>query len=91
MYSLTRVEFYAPSPMRTRYMNLQTIRGLLVPLSQNASLLRLPILVLASSGLACFELVKVPSTDGEASLVLVHALPELVDVVCASTLSLVLR
>lgn len=91
MYSLTRVEFYAPSPMRTRYMNLKTIRGLLVPLSQNALLLRLSILVLASSGLACFELVKVPSTDGEASLVLVHTLPELVDVVCACTLSLVLR
>jgi hypothetical protein len=42
-------------------------------------------LVLTSCGLACLELVKVPPADGQAALVLVHALAELVDVICART------
>lgn len=41
-------------------------------------------LVLASSRLARLQLIEVPSTDSQAALVLVHALAELVDVVCAS-------
>lgn len=42
-------------------------------------------LVLTSRRLACLELVKVPSTDSQAALVLVHALAEALDVVCAGT------
>ena len=49
------------------------------------SLLHKIPLVLASRGLACLELVKVPSAYGQAALVVVHALAELIDVVCACT------
>lgn len=48
-------------------------------------------LVLAGSGLARLELVKVPTADGQVALVLVHAAPEVADVLCANTGSLVLR
>jgi hypothetical protein len=49
-----------------------------------------PALILASRGLASLELIQVPSTDGQATLVLVHALAEVVDVrrTCASRLHL---
>lgn len=36
-------------------------------------------LILASGLLACLELVQVPSTDVQASLVVIHALPEVAD------------
>jgi hypothetical protein len=47
-------------------------------------------LVLTGGGLACLELVQVPSTDSQAALVLVHALAEVVDVgaTCAGRLHL---
>jgi hypothetical protein len=47
-------------------------------------------LVLAGCGLACLELVQVPAADGQAALVLVHALAEVVDVArtCAGRLHL---
>lgn len=47
-------------------------------------------LVLAGSGLARLELVKVPAADGQVALVLVHAAPEVADVLCAHAGSLVL-
>lgn len=40
-------------------------------------------LVLASRGLASLELVKIPTTDSQTTLVLIHALAEALDVVCA--------
>jgi len=48
-------------------------------------------LVLAGSSLARLELVKVPAADGEVALVLVHAAPEVGDVLCAHARGLVLR
>ena len=47
-------------------------------------------LVLAGSSLARLELVKVPAADGKVALVLVHAAPEVGDVLCAHTRGLVL-
>jgi hypothetical protein len=47
-------------------------------------------LVLAGSSLARLELVKVPAADGEVALVLVHAAPEVGDVLCANAGGLVL-
>ena len=47
-------------------------------------------LVLAGSGLARLELVKVPTADGQVALVLVHTAPEVADVLCAHAGSLVL-
>ena len=47
-------------------------------------------LVLAGSGLARLELVKVPAADGQVAMVLVHAAPEVADVLCAHAGSLVL-
>ena len=47
-------------------------------------------LVLAGSGLARLELVKVPTADGQVALVLVHAAPEVGDVLRAHAGSLVL-
>jgi hypothetical protein len=48
-------------------------------------------LVLASSSLARLELVKVPAANGKVALVLVHAAPEVGDILCAHAGSLVLR
>jgi hypothetical protein len=47
-------------------------------------------LVLAGSSLARLELVKVPAADGEVALVLVHAAPEVGDVLSANAGGLVL-
>jgi len=47
-------------------------------------------LVLAGSGLARLELVKVPAANGQVALVLVHAAPEVADILCANAGSLVL-
>jgi len=47
-------------------------------------------LVLAGSSLARLELVKVPAADGKVALVLVHAAPEVGDVLCANARGLVL-
>jgi len=47
-------------------------------------------LVLAGGSLARLELVKVPAADGKVTLVLVHAAPEVGDVLCANARSLVL-
>jgi hypothetical protein len=47
-------------------------------------------LVLAGGSLARLELVKVPAADGEVALVLVHAAPEVGDVLCANAGGLVL-
>ena len=47
-------------------------------------------LVLAGGSLARLELVKVPAADGQVALVLVHAAPEVADVLCAHAGSLVL-
>lgn len=44
-----------------------------------------PLLVLRSCLLAGLELVEVPSADGQAALVLVHALAEVADICCADT------
>ena len=46
-------------------------------------------LVLAGSSLARLELVKVPAADGKVALVLVHAAPEVGDILCAHAGSLV--
>lgn len=55
-------------------------------------LLSAHLLVLASSLLTRLELVKVPSANGKGTLVLVHALAKVADVVCACCRgSLVLR
>ena len=48
-------------------------------------------LVLAGGSLARLELVKVPAADGKVALVLVHAAPEVGDILCAYTRGLVLR
>jgi hypothetical protein len=42
-------------------------------------------LVLTSRRLAGLELVQVPATDSQTTLVLVHALAEALDIVCART------
>lgn len=47
-------------------------------------------LVLAGGSLARLELVKVPAADGQVALVLVHAAPEVADILCANAGSLVL-
>jgi hypothetical protein len=47
-------------------------------------------LVLAGSGLARLELIKVPAADGKIALVLVHTAPEVGDVLRADAGSLVL-
>lgn len=47
-------------------------------------------LVLAGSSLARLELVKVPAADGKVALVLVHAAPEVGNVLCANARGLVL-
>ena len=47
-------------------------------------------LVLAGGSLARLELVKVPAADGKVALVLVHAAPEVGDILCANAGSLVL-
>jgi hypothetical protein len=48
-------------------------------------------LVLTSRRLTRLKLVQIPSTDGQASLVVIHALAELVDVVRACARALHLR
>jgi hypothetical protein len=45
-------------------------------------------LVLASSSLARFELVKVPAANSQVALVLVHAAPEVGNILCANAGSL---
>ena len=44
-----------------------------------------PPLVLSRGLLARLQLIQVPSTDRQAALVLIHALPEILDVACAGT------
>jgi hypothetical protein len=48
-------------------------------------------LVLTSGGLASLELIQVPAANGQTTLVLVHALAEVVDVSRASTALLLCR
>jgi hypothetical protein len=62
----------------------------LVPFDRHSISQMLFHLVLASSGLARLELVKVPAADSKVALVLVHAAPEVGHVLRADAGSLVL-
>jgi hypothetical protein len=62
----------------------------LVPFDRHSIFQMLFHLVLASSGLARLELVKVPAADSKVALVLVHAAPEVGHVLRADAGSLVL-
>jgi hypothetical protein len=72
--------------MLTKALSLLPLFNFLSPITLSTSSFQYTSsLVLTSRRLTRLELVKIPSTDSQTALVVIHALAEALDVVCART------